>query len=640
MRYDPPFRRGAGLLPVLVAACALSAFPLLSSDLYARHILILAFVFGIVASSWDLSLGFGGLFNFAHVALFAVGIYAYGLAAKTLGLSPWLALALSGVAAGLIAAAITLPILRLSGIYIILVTIAASQVLYQVIISQSDITGGTSGMVSIPGLEAWGYRFAQNGKIGYYYFALALLAASTAVLHGITKSRYGRAIMAMRDNKYYAISRGMSEARIRLFTLTASAVLSGVAGGFYASYMRVASPDNFGLGLLGLLLSILLLGGAGTIWGPILAAFFITILSELFADYGAWRNIIMALLLIVILIFYPGGLWALLQAMRDAFDAARTGAIAATRRRLGRRSREALTGSPERLVHTRCGSVAVADTGGTLPPLLLIHGNSSCKEVFTHQFTALRGRYRVIAFDLPGHGVSANGNPEEHYSIEAFADVAEDVLNASGVCNPFVFGWSLGGYVAIELAARGTPVKALAIAGTPPLAIVPDDVGRAYDATSHFVLASKQLLSGSEARAFATSTTSPKTPDTAFLHRAVRRTDGRARAYTLGKLQIVDWPRQMRFLRAGTVPLAILNGSNDPFLNHAYYSELTLGQLWRGEPQDIAKGFHAPFLLRPNDFNATFASFLSEAMTASTDAKVARASDDDAPLRPQPAGAR
>jgi len=328
-----------------------------------------------------------------------------------------------------------------------------------------------------------------------------------------------------------------------------------------------------------------------------------------------------------------------LQAVRDAFDVACTGTIAAVRRRLGRTGREALTGSPERLVMTRRGSVAVANTGGTLPPLLLIHGNSSCKEVFTHQFKALRDRYRVIAFDLPGHGVSANGDPEEHYSVEAFTDVAEDVLNASGARDPFVFGWSLGGYVAIELAARGTPVRALAIAGTPPLAVVPDDVGRAYDATSHFALASKQLLSGSEARAFASSTTGPKKPDTAFLHSAVQRTDGRARAYTLGKLQIVDWPRQMRFLRAGTVPLAILNGSNDPFLNHAYFGELMLGQLWRGQPQDIADGFHAPFFLRPNDFNATLACFLGGVMAASTDATSTRASDDDAPLRPQPAEA-
>lgn len=609
MRYSPSFARSSGLVPVLLALLALVALPFFSDSNYLRHLLVLAFIFAIVASSWDLSLGFGGLFNFAHVALFAVGIYAYGVVAKTLGLSPWLAIPAAGVAAGLVAALITLPIMRLSGIYIILVTIASSQVLYQIVISQSQITGGTSGMVSLPGLELFGYRFSRGAKLGYYYLALAALAASTAILYRITRSRFGRAIVAMRDHRYYAISRGMSETRTRLFTLTVSAAISGVAGGLYAAYMRVASPDNFGLGLLGLLLSMLLLGGAGTIWGPILAAFFVTIVSEALADYGAWRNIIMSLVLIVILIFYPGGLWALLQTLREAVDVGRTQALAALRRRTGRAAREAMTGARETMVSTRHGSIAVADSGGSGEGLLLIHGNSAAKEVFANQFQAFRGRFRMVSFDLPGHGVSDNGDPERDYSVEAVADVAEDVLGALGVENPFVFGWSLGGYVAIELAARGCPVKALAISGTPPLRVVPEDVGRAYDATSHFALAAKRFLSAAETRDFAASTTGPKGPDTVHFHRAVSRTDGRARAYALGKLQIVDWPRQMRFLRAGTVPFAILNGSNDPFLNHGYFRDLKLAQ-WTGAPDDIAEGRHAPFLLKPSIFNAKLAAFL------------------------------
>ncbi len=616
MRYNPSFVRGSGFIPVLLALAVLALLPLLTSSMYLRHLLVLAFVFGIVASSWDLSLGYGGLFNFAHVALFTIGTYAFGLIGQTLGLSPWLGIALAGVAAGLVAAVITLPILRLSGIYIVLVTIAASQVLYQIVISQSDITGGTSGMVSLPALNLFGYRFNRGGKIGYYYLALMMLVASTIILYKITRSRYGRAIVAMRDHKYYAISRGMSETRIRLFTLTVSAALSGMAGGFYGSYMRVASPDNFGLGLLGLLLSMLLLGGAGTIWGPILAAFFVTMVSEVFAAYGAWRNIIMSLLLIVILIFYPGGLWALLQTLREAFAVARSQATASLRRRFGLKSREAMTGARETLMPTRHGRIAVADTGGDKPALLLIHGNSSAKEVFANQFKAFRDRYRVVSFDLPGHGVSDNADPEKDYSVEAFADVAEDVLEALGVRNPGVFGWSFGGYIAIELAARGYPVRALAISGTPPLRVVPEDVGRAYDATSHFVLAGKLFLSPAEVRGFATSTTAAKGPETIHLHRAVGRTDGRARAYTLGKLQIVDWPRQMRFLRSTATPFAILNGSNDPFLNHRYFRDLKLEQ-WTGEPDDIEDGKHAPFLLKPAIFNRKLAAFLHAAEATS-----------------------
>lgn len=268
-----------------------------------------------------------------------------------------------------------------------------------------------------------------------------------------------------------------------------------------------------------------------------------------------------------------------------------------------------MTGARETMVETHHGKIAVADTGSDKPPLLLIHGNSSAKEAFANQFRAFRERYRVISFDLPGHGVSDNGDPEKDYSLEAFVDVAEDVLKALGVENPYVFGWSLGGYIAIELAARGYPIRALSISGTPPLRVVPEDIGRAYDATSHFVLASKTFLSPTEKRDFATSTTGPKAPDTIHLHRAVSRTDGRARAYTLGKLQIVDWPRQMRFLRQGSAPFAIFNGSNDPLLNHGYFRELNLDQ-WTGAPDEIADGKHAPFLLKPQAFNERLSAFL------------------------------
>jgi hypothetical protein len=108
-------------------------------------------------------------------------------------------------------------------------------------------------------------------------------------------------------------------------------------------------------------------------------------------------------------------------------------AAAALRRSFGRRRREALLLASERLVGTRHGLIAYADSGGDLPPLLLIHGNSSAREAFPNQFNGLRDRYRGISFDFPGRDVSSNADPENDYSVEAFADVAEDGLAAIGV---------------------------------------------------------------------------------------------------------------------------------------------------------------------------------------------------------------
>jgi len=614
MRYDPPFQRSSGLIPALVAIAALLVFPWIFTDTYSRHLLILVFVYAMVASSWDLSLGYGGLVNFAHVALFAVGLYSYGILAKTLGVSPWLAIPAAGLVAMLVAAIIAVPILRLDGIYVILVTLAFSQLIYQVVISQSDVTGGTIGMVTLPSLKLADYKFIKDGKIGYYYTGLVLLVLSTTFLYLVVRSRLGRAIVALRDNKYYAQSRGISEARIRLVALAASALVSGTAGGFYGSYVRVASPDAFGLGFLTLILSILLVGGVSTLWGPIVAAFIITLLSESITDLGAWRNIAIAGLIIVIMVFYPGGLWAAVQELREIVDVRRTALLAWWNRRRDRALRESLLGANETMIETRHGGMAVADTGGEGPVILCLHGNSSCKEVFRYVFDAFRDTHRLIAFDLPGHGVSENGDPEKSYNVAAYAEIAEDILAALDAEAPVVLGWSLGGYVGLELSARANvKVRALAITGTSPLNIVPDDFGAGYNANSHMFLAGKRFFTPIETRNFVNHAVAPYSERSAYLHKTLPRTDGRARLYMITKLSVIDWPRQMRMLRDGTVPFAILNGPEDPFLDHDYIAGLDYGAIWTGKPNDIPGGLHTPFFNKPDDFNDAFRRFMDEA---------------------------
>lgn len=307
-----PWQREAAGFALGLAVLAL--LPFVFADSYSRHILIMAFIYAIVASNWDLSLGYGGVFNFGHLALFGIGVYAYALLTKLAGLDPWLALVASGVVATLAAVIVTIPILRLKGIYIILVTFGFAQLVMQVIISQSEITGGTQGIVRIPGLYLFDHNMVRDGKIGYFGIALALLAASTIFLRVLVRSRTGASIVALRDNEEYAISRGVSLVRQRLITLAASAFFTGIAGAFYAAYQRNASIDVFGMSLATIVLSMVLLGGTGTIYGAIIASFVLTIFAEAMADFGAWRPMITAVLIIVVMLVYPSGLVGMLQA--------------------------------------------------------------------------------------------------------------------------------------------------------------------------------------------------------------------------------------------------------------------------------------------------------------------------------------
>lgn len=310
-RWSP--RREA--LGFAVAAALLAALPFLVTGSYSRHILIMIFIYGLVAASWDLSLGFAGIFNFGHLALFGIGLYAYGILTTIAHVDPWIAFAAAGLAAALAAVLVSVPILRLKGIYIVLVTFGFSQLVMTIIISQSWMTGGTLGMVRIPTLPLFGHNLIRDGKLGYYYMALAMLCIGVAALRAFVRSRLGLSIVALRDNEDYALSRGISLARQRVMTLAMSAAVTGFAGAFYGAYLRTASIEVFSMALTTLILSMVLLGGAGTIYGSILAAAVLTISSEAAANLGPWRPMLVAILIIVVVLIYPTGLMGLLRTV-------------------------------------------------------------------------------------------------------------------------------------------------------------------------------------------------------------------------------------------------------------------------------------------------------------------------------------
>ena len=612
MKYAPPFQRTNGFLPVLIVFVILLLAPFVVTETYSRHTLILVFFYAVLASNWDLSLGYGGIVNFAHLGFFAIGLYTYAIFAKVIGIDPWLALLLTPLFAVGFAILLAIPILRLEGIYVILVTIAATQLLQQIVVSQSTYSGGTSGMVLLPRLTIGEYNLSSDNRIGYYYVALGLMAASTFFLYKLERSAVGRAIKALRDNKYYAISRGVSEARTRLLTLSLSAIFPALAGGFYGSYLRVASPDVFGLGFLTIALSVLLLGGVATIWGSLIAAFVVVGLSQLLADYGAWRNISIALVIIGVVVVYPGGLYAALQEIWSGFDRAKTNLIAAFRRKTGAADRARAMGIRDQLIETRHGKVSVCDTRSGEQTIIFIHGNSSCKEAFRHQFHALRDQYRLVAFDLPGHGVSPNADPEKDYNLAAYAQIVRDLVDRLKLGTPVVFGWSLGGYVALEYAAAGNPISALAICGTSPVRTYPDDIPKGYIASPHMELAGKRFHSPFEKGQYAKHTIGLPKQSEPILWQAVWRTDGQAREQAFAKLKTTNWQRQMRVIREGSVPFTMINGSKDPFINHTYCASPEFNTAASGKPITLDGVGHATFLEGPEGFNAVFRRFIQQ----------------------------
>lgn len=304
-------RAGNGRMKIaaLTGLGLLALAPLVTGDQYIRHLLIIAMMYAVVAASWDLSLGYAGIFNFAHVAFFALGAYTGGILTKSFGVSPWLAILAGGSVACLAGLLVCLPVLRVKGIYVCLVTFAYGQLWLHLIRSQGEITGGSRGLVLIPPLSLGGYSFDQNGKIAYYYLMLLIMIASIWLLKKAVNSYFGLSIVSLRDFEDYAVSRGVPLARQRLLTFALSAVFPGVIGAVYALYTGIASADLFGFGYTTTLLSMLILGGTATIYGPVIGAFILGFASEFLTDLGPMKYLIIATVIVLVLRFYPEGVF-------------------------------------------------------------------------------------------------------------------------------------------------------------------------------------------------------------------------------------------------------------------------------------------------------------------------------------------
>lgn len=308
-------------LLALLGIIVFLALPFIVTDKLLMHLAILGMLYAIVASNWDLTLGYAGVFNFAHLAFFGIGAYTSGILSVKLGISPWLGIPCGGLTAALASVIVSIPAIRLRGIYVALLTFACSQLVLLLLLSQPLITGGQQGLTGVPQLQIGDFRFRES-QFAYFYLVGLLLLCSTVFLRRLVTSDFGLSLIALRDFEEYAVARGIPLARQRLLAFLLSAIFPGLAGGVYAHFLIVASPDIFGFSLTTLLLSMVLVGGVATIYGPVIVGVAMTYVSELMAS-SAWmsdvfgisrgpvRFMFVAVLIVLTMRFFPQGVWGL-----------------------------------------------------------------------------------------------------------------------------------------------------------------------------------------------------------------------------------------------------------------------------------------------------------------------------------------
>ncbi len=265
-----------------------------------------------------------------------------------------------------------------------------------------------------------------------------------------------------------------------------------------------------------------------------------------------------------------------------------------------------------RIVETSACDVAIVESAGDGPAVLFLHGNSSCKEVFRNQLQGEIGQtWRCVAMDLPGHGRSSDAvDPEKTYNMPGYADTALEMMSALGHEKFAMFGWSLGGHIGIEMLDRSDRLTALMISGTPPVGKEPDALSVGFKPSEHMHLAGQGDFTAEEVDAYARATCGINAPFEDFLSDAVARTDGRARELMLGKFAEGFGCNQKQTAMDATIPLAIVNGADEPFVNNEFVASIGLENLWEDKLHLIDGVGHAPFWEAPGLFDPFLIRYL------------------------------
>jgi ABC-type branched-subunit amino acid transport system permease subunit/ABC-type branched-subunit amino acid transport system ATPase component len=277
------------------------------------HIVVMVCIYAILSTSFNLLIGFAGLFAFGHAVFYALGAYVTALTALRLQLPFPLPLLGSVLLTGAVGLAVALPSLRISGIYLIITTLALQVIAIDVIINWTSFTGGPTGISAIPAITLFGVSL--SGPASFLPVALAAAALCFLVARHIGNSPFGRALRAMRENESAAASVGKNIFYMKVSVFGISAALASVAGSLFAYYLTYVGADSFQVSETVLILSMVVVGGTGNLVGSVIGAGILVVLPQVlaFIDLPAGtaaqlRLLIYGSVLILFLVFRPEGL--------------------------------------------------------------------------------------------------------------------------------------------------------------------------------------------------------------------------------------------------------------------------------------------------------------------------------------------
>ncbi|MFM9998485.1 MAG: ABC transporter permease [Burkholderiaceae bacterium] len=296
--------RPVKLAVLAVAAVAWGTFPLLA-DAYVLRIVNLATILAIAALGLQLIVGYTGQFSFGHAAFYGVGAYASALLVLKLKVPFVVALPCATLAAAL-AGLLVAPVLRLSGHYLAIATLAVGEIVFVLMINWKGLTNGAYGVYGIPMPDIGPLKIDSDEK--FFMLASALLALIYFIAVRLVRSRFGRALVAVRENELAATAAGINPLRQKGAAFIYGSAAAGVAGALYAHYSSYISPEFFSFNTSLQMVVMVVIGGLGSMPGAIIGALVVTLLPEFLRAFADYRLVIYGCLIIVFMLFLPGGL--------------------------------------------------------------------------------------------------------------------------------------------------------------------------------------------------------------------------------------------------------------------------------------------------------------------------------------------
>jgi branched-chain amino acid transport system permease protein len=290
---------------------AMALMPLFVGDVrFIMHILIMCLIWAVVASCWDVIMGFAGIFSFGQVAFFVIGAYASAIFSVSFGIPTVLAIMLAGLLTAAMGVLVGLPCLKLAGPYVALVTFGVHMTLMPLLRGDIGIaigSGGSVGILTIPPINIFGVTFSSANLVPTFYLTLILTILCSLTIMVVIKSYWGTAFLALKDSQEFAVSLGVSAFKYKLMVFALTSFLTGIVGAFYGHYIGMISTRMLELDLFCTLMVMLVVGGIGHFPGAILGAVITVTANELLAPLGSYRAVTMGALVVILVLALPNG---------------------------------------------------------------------------------------------------------------------------------------------------------------------------------------------------------------------------------------------------------------------------------------------------------------------------------------------